>query len=25
MVEVWNELDNCWGRPYKTLGFIYAR
>jgi surface antigen len=24
-VEVWNELDNCWGRPYKTLGFIYAR
>jgi len=24
MVEVWNELDNCWGRPYKTLGFIYA-
>jgi surface antigen len=23
-VEVWNELDNCWGRPYKTLGFIYA-
>ena len=25
MVEVWNELDNCWGHPYKTLGFIYAR
>ena len=24
-VEVWNELDKCWGRPYKTLGFIYAR
>lgn len=23
-VEVWNELDNCWGRPYKTLGFVYA-
>jgi len=25
MVKVWNELDQCWGRPYKTLGFIYAR
>jgi len=25
LVEVWNELDECWGRPYKTLGFIYAR
>jgi surface antigen len=25
MVEVWNELDNCWGHPYKTLGFIYTR
>ena len=24
MVEVWNELDNCWGHPYKALGFIYA-
>ncbi len=24
-VEVWNDVDNCWGRPYKTLGFIYAR
>ncbi len=24
-VEVWNELDNCWGHPYKTLGFVYAR
>jgi hypothetical protein len=24
-VEVWNELDECWGRPYKALGFIYAR
>ncbi len=24
-VKVWNELDQCWGRPYKTLGFVYAR
>ncbi len=24
-VEVWNDLDHCWGHPYKTLGFIYAR
>lgn len=23
-VEVWNELDHCWGRPYKALGFVYA-
>lgn len=25
MVQVWNEIDHCWGRPYKTLGFIYAQ
>ena len=25
MVEVWNDLDHCWGRPYKALGFIYSR
>jgi surface antigen len=25
LVEVWNDLDKCWGRPYQTLGFIYAR
>jgi hypothetical protein len=24
MVRVWNDVDGCWGRPYKTLGFIYA-
>ncbi len=24
-VEVWNDVDHCWGRPYKALGFIYAR
>jgi surface antigen len=23
-VEVWNEIDQCWGRPYRALGFIYA-
>lgn len=23
-VKVWNELNDCWGRPYKTLGFVYA-
>ncbi len=23
-VEVWNDVDHCWGKPYKTLGFIYA-
>lgn len=25
MIEVWNDLDHCWGHPYKALGFIYAR
>jgi surface antigen len=25
MIEVWNDLDGCWGRPYKALGFIYNR
>ncbi len=24
-VEVWNDVDHCWGKPYKALGFIYAR
>ena len=24
-VEVWNNIDNCWGKPYRALGFIYAR
>jgi surface antigen len=24
-VEVWNELDNCWGHPYRALGFVYSR
>jgi surface antigen len=24
MIEVWNELDHCWGHPYKALGFIYS-
>jgi len=24
-VRVWNDIDDCWGRPYKTLGFVYAR
>ncbi len=23
-VRVWNDKDECFGRPYKTLGFIYA-
>ena len=23
-VRVWNDVDECWGRPYKTMGFIYA-
>jgi surface antigen len=23
-VRVWNDVDGCWGRPYKTMGFIYA-
>jgi surface antigen len=23
-VRVWNSVDECWGRPYRTLGFIYA-
>lgn len=23
-VRVWNDVDDCWGRPYKTMGFIYA-
>lgn len=23
-VRVWNDVDGCWGRPYKTLGFVYA-
>lgn len=25
MIEVWNDVDHCWGHPYKALGFIYAR
>jgi surface antigen len=25
LIEVWNEVDQCWGHPYKALGFIYAR
>jgi hypothetical protein len=24
-VRVWNDVANCYGRPYKTMGFIYAR
>lgn len=24
-VRVWNDVDDCFGKPYKTLGFIYAR
>jgi len=23
-VRVWNDVDDCFGRPYKTMGFIYA-
>ena len=23
-VRVWNDVDDCFGKPYKTLGFIYA-
>jgi len=23
-VRVWNGVDDCFGRPYKTLGFVYA-
>ncbi len=23
-VRVWNDIDHCFGRPYKTMGFIYA-
>ncbi len=24
MIEVWNDIDRCWGHPYKALGFIYT-
>ena len=23
-VRVWNDVDDCFGKPYKALGFIYA-